>query len=142
MEEFYVENSKLIVRCPECNEIVKFEINYENFCVSIECKNGHNKNNLSHGEFARNYIKSCQIYKSNCYNCFNLLYDELINYKCLICNKLFCSKCINNHVKEAKHNSKIKFFQQYQICTKHNQKYSFFCEECKIIICEKMSNIT
>ena len=137
MELFYVENTKYIAKCPECSEIVKFEINYENFYISVECKNGHNKNNLPYEEFEQNYIKPSQIYTCNCYNCFKLINDENINYKCQNCDKLFCADCINVHMQKTKHNSKTRFYHQYQLCQKHNQKYSLFCEVCKLNICNK-----
>ena len=137
MEVFYVENTKYITKCPECSEIVGFKINYENFTVSVECKNNHNKENLSYNDFEDNYIKSSQIYKSNCQSCYKLLNDNNINYKCQICNKLFCSNCINNHINENNHYFVINFIQQYKICDKHNEKLSFLCQNCKKYICNK-----
>ena len=137
MELFYVENTKYIVKCPECSEIIEFKINFENFTISVECKNGHNKDALSFEYFEEQYIKPSHIYRSNCYNCYKELKDENDNSKCKICNKLFCQKCIKLHTQDTKHNSTIKFIQQYQLCQKHNQKYSFYCENCKSNICEK-----
>ena len=46
MSDFYVKNTGYIVKCPECLEIIKFDINYESFCVSVECRNGHNKKDI------------------------------------------------------------------------------------------------
>ena len=137
MELFYLENTKYIAKCPECSEIVLFKINYENFTVSVECKNGHNKKDLLYNDFEDNYLKPSQLYKCNCNKCFKLIRDDCINYKCNICNKLYCSNCINNHSKETNHNSNIKFIQKYQLCSKHNQKYSFFCQNCQNHFCEK-----
>lgn len=140
MEEFYIKNNRKITICPECSEIINFELNFENFSVSIKCKNGHNKTNISYDDFAKNYIKPSQIYKCKCFNCFNVLYEQLTNYKCNECNKLFCSICIIEHMQKTKHNSKIKFIHKNQLCQKHNQKYSLFCETCRINICEKCKN--
>ena len=55
MEIFHLENKKYIVTCPECSEILKFEINTNDMSVSGECKNGH-------------YIKdkSIEYFKNNC----------------------------------------------------------------------------
>jgi hypothetical protein len=140
MEFFYVKNTKYIPKCPECSEIVGFKINFENFSISIECRNGHNKDKISYTEFQESYIKPSQIYINNCYNCFKSINDENNNYKCNICNKLYCSNCINRHIKESKHNSKIKFIQQYQLCQKHNQKYTMYCQNCKKNICDKCAS--
>lgn len=140
MELFYLENTKFIAKCPECSEIIKFKIDFENFLVSVECKNGHNKGDLLYNDFQDNYIKSSQLYKANCHQCFKYLNEDKNNYKCQICNKLFCSKCIKKHTIETAHNSLINFFHQYQLCQKHNQKYSYYCQNCKNNICDKCKN--
>ena len=137
MELFYVENTKKIPKCPECSEVVGFQINYENFSVSVQCKNGHNKDKIPFSNFENNYIKSSQIYQSKCHNCYKLLNENKNNYKCQVCNKLFCSLCINKHNKEKKHFNNVKFIQQYQMCNNHNEKYSFLCKNCKTYICNK-----
>ena len=136
MELFYVENTKYITKCPECSEIVGIKINYDNFSVSVQCKKGHSKNELSYNEFEDKYIKPSQLYKSKCNYCVKLLNDDTLNFKCKICNKLYCPNCINNHIKETNHNSE-QFIQKYQLCEKHNQKYNFYCEPCKMNICDK-----
>jgi len=140
MELFHIDNTKYIVKCPECSEIAGFKIDFEKFLISVECKKGHNKVNIPYDEFKLKYIKPSQVYWCNCNKCFKLLNNENINYKCKICNKLFCPNCINNHKKETKHSSAIKFYQDYQLCQKHNKKYSFFCEDCKISLCDKCKN--
>ena len=140
MEFFYVENTKYIPKCPECSEIVGFTINYENFSISVKCRNGHNKEKIPCREFQENYIQSSQIYINYCFNCFKAINDENNNYKCNTCNKLYCSNCIDRHMLEAKHNSKIKFIQQYQLCQIHNQKYSLYCQNCKANICYKCNS--
>ena len=137
MEFFHIDNTKYIVKCPECSEIAGFKIDFEKFMISVECKNGHNKVNIPYEDFKFKYIKPSQIYWCNCNKCFKSINNESINYKCNSCNKLFCPNCINNHQKETNHSSIIKFYQDYQLCQKHNQKYSFFCEVCKISLCVK-----
>ena len=140
MEFFHIDNTKYIVKCPECYEIAGFKIDFEKFMISVECKNGHNKVNIPYEEFKLKYVKPSQIYWCNCNKCFKLLNNENINYKCKTCNKLFCPNCINIHKKENNHSSAIKFIQDYQLCQKHNKKYSFFCKDCKISLCDKCIN--
>ena len=137
MEIFYLENRKYVARCPKCSEIVRFKINYENFTVSVECKNNHNKEDLSYDNFEENYIKSTHKYYGNCQYCYNLINDNCPNYKCQICNKVFCPNCVNNHIKEKNHYFTIKFEQQYKICDKHYENYTFLCKNCKTYICYK-----
>ena len=135
MEVFRIQNSKYIAKCPECSEIIKFNINYEKYTISVECKNGHNKNNINFQEFNENYIKDSQYYSLYCYNCFNIVKDTN-NYICRDCNKLFCQCCIDNHMRNNDHKTKINFIQQYQLCSYHNKKFSFYCNFCKINICD------
>ena len=139
--EFNVENSGYIAKCPKCSEIIKFTIDYNNFCINVKCRKGHNKKNISFKNFDNNYIQSTNIYKSNCSRCYNIINDDSINYKCQICNKLYCANCINKHSKEFKHNNIIKYFYEYQLCKKHNQKYSLFCEICRENICLKCKEL-
>ena len=35
-----------IAKCPECLEIIGIKIKYDNFILSVQCKNGHNKDEL------------------------------------------------------------------------------------------------
>ena len=136
MELFYVENTKYITKCPLCMEIVGIKINYDNFSVSVRCKNGHNKDDLSYNDFEEKYIKPSQLYKCKCHYCFKLLNDDIINFKCQKCNKLYCPSCMNIHFNETKHISDT-FIQKYQLCDKHNQRYNLYCESCKTNICDK-----
>ena len=140
MEFFHIDNTKYIAKCPECSEIIGFRIDFDKFLISVECKNGHNKEKIPYDIFEEKYIKPSQIYWCNCNGCFKLINNESINYKCKTCNKLFCPNCINNHKQETNHNSAIKFYQEYQLCQKHKKKYSFFCEVCKINLCDKCNN--
>ena len=137
MEIFNVKNTKYLPLCPTCGEIIKFNINYINFTVKVECRNGHKKSNIPFDIFNKTYIKNSNYFKCYCYSCFNTLYDEDLNYICQICNKLFCNKCINIHKQEESHDSKIKFIHEYKLCQKHQKNYSLFCETCKIFLCSK-----
>ena len=140
MEFFAVDNTKYAPKCPKCSEIIKFKINLNNFTISFRCPKGHSRQNISLMSFNRNYIKSSQTYKINCSNCFNSLEDNNKNYKCEICNKIYCPSCIKSHNKKMKHNSKSLFIYKYQLCNIHNQKFSSFCETCKTNICPQCKN--
>ena len=141
MEQFYLNNSKYIASCPKCKESIKFNINYDDFSFSVECKNGHIQKNVHFKNFEEIYIQQSQMYKSKCFNCYKEINDNSINYKCEKCNKLFCNNCINKHEKTTNHNSKSKFVHQYLLCQKHQEKYLFFCDECKKNICNKCKDL-
>ena len=137
-----INNSSYIPKCLKCGEIIKFKLNYEKLCISVECMKGHNIRYLPIEDFKINYIKKSNIYKCKCFNCFKIIndIDNSNDYKCQICNKLFCQICITKHNKKEKHYSKIKFIEQNKICKNHNKIYSFFCETCKINICKDCKN--
>ena len=100
MEFFHIDNTKYIIKCPEYSEITGFRIDFEKFLISVECKNGHNKENITLNDFKTKYIKPTLVCRCNCNKCFKLINNENNNYKCKTCNKLFCANCINNHNKQ------------------------------------------
>ena len=141
MELFVVEGNHYIALCPTCSEVIKLKINYDNFCISVKCPKGHNNQNISHKIFEENYIKPIQTYLYSCYRCNRKINNTEMNYKCGICNQLFCQKCINKHIAELKHNTKNIFMPKEQLCLIHNKKYTLFCQTCKINVCENCINL-
>ena len=89
MEFFEVEGIHYIALCLICSEVIKFRINYDNFCISVKCPKGRNNQNISHKIFEENYIKPTQIYLYSCYRCYKKINNMVMNYKCRICNQLF-----------------------------------------------------
>ena len=136
MEVFHVNNEKYMPKCPKCSNIVRINIDYNTFNVSADCKECHNIKYLSSTTFYQDYIKRSLSYKYACFKCFNNLRDDSINYKCQICNKLYCPYCITSHEKETEH-TKVKFIQKYELCKMHNQKYYFYCGKCRTNLCLK-----
>ena len=137
MEIFHLNNKKYIVICTECSEILKFEINLKTMNACGECKNGHILKDKSIEYFYNNCIKSSNEYINNCYNCYEEINNDLNNFICLKCNKLFCSKCINLHKVKEKHNIRRNFIRQSHLCQKHEMKFLWYCETCEINLCEK-----
>ena len=137
MEIFHLENKKYIVVCPECSEILKFKINTENMTVSGECKNNHILKDKTIEYFKNNCIKSSNEINNKCFNCYELLDNNFNNFICLRCNKLFCGNCINKHINNDKHNIRKNFISNLRKCEKHERKYFWFCETCKINLCEE-----
>lgn len=142
MGDFYIMNDKYIPKCPECFEIIKFQLNFEKCEISIECRNGHNKEGITKEEFYKEYMTKTQLYKNKCSNCFQTLNDEMPNYICQICKKIYCSKCFMQHFQKTSHNQKNNFFHQYLLCKEHNQKYINYCEKCKKNICNKCKELS
>ena len=137
MEIFHLENKKYVTSCPECSEILKFKIDKKTMSISGECKNGHSVENETIEFFINNCIKSTNEYYNKCYNCYELINDEFNNFICLRCDKLFCKNCINIHKQKEKHNIRKNFITDSHICRKHERKYLWFCETCRINLCQE-----
>ena len=137
MEIFHLENKKYIVTCPECSEILKFEINTNDMSVSGECKNGHYIKDKSIEYFKNNCIQSSDQYNNKCYQCHEFINSNLNNFICLRCQKLFCDKCLILHNRKEKHNIRNYYINSDRLCAKHNRKYLWFCEICKMNLCEQ-----
>ena len=132
MEIFRIENKKNNVFCRECNQILKFNINHERFEVEGICKNRHIFNNISFKYFIDNYILYSSSKTFNCCKCFT---NNENNIFLCQCDKIFCSNCIKSHLKEEKHRIK-KYKNEINICDVHKKANKFFCDFCKLDICE------
>ena len=137
MEIFHLTNKKYIVSCPECSEILKFEIDPSTMSVSGECKNGHIMKNKSIEYFYNNCVKSSNEYNNKCYYCYEEINDNFNNFICLRCNKLLCGKYINIHKRQEKHNIRRNFISQSRLCQKHERKFLWYCETCKLNLCDE-----
>ena len=82
---------------------------------------------------------SCAIYY--CYQCQLEINNDLINYICDNCNKIFCINCYNIHSKEINHQNKSIFNNINLLCSIHNLKKYYFCKYCKKNICNECTNI-
>ena len=137
MEIFHFENKKYIAVCPECNEILKFEINTNNMGISGKCKNGHTFHDKSVEYFTKYCIRSSNDYNIKCHNCYEIIKDDCYNFICLRCQHLFCQKCISLHNRKEKHNLRKNYINTKYLCPQHNKKYKWYCETCKINICSE-----
>ena len=133
MEHFNssIMKSKEVI-CPKCNDYSK--IHFDDYQISIKCKNGHLIENLTFVEYenTQNYDISkifcelCnQINKSNTYN--NMF------YRCISCKINLCPICKVKH--DNSHNI-INYDQKGFICENHNDNYSSYCKNCKINLCK------
>ena len=118
--------------CPECGEIAKISI--KNYKISIyDCKNGHKINNLSFNEFED--AQKVDLSKIICNQCKENNKNNTYNrefFKCLNCNMNICPFCKEKHNKI--HNI-INYVDKNYICSKHNEKFSKYCNDCKMNIC-------
>ena len=120
------------VICPKCNDYSK--IHFDDYQISIKCKNGHLIENLTFVEYentqkydiSKIFCELCKkINKSNTYN--NMF------YRCISCKINLCPICKAKH--DNSHNT-INYDQKGFICENHNDNYSSYCKDCKINLCK------
>jgi len=126
-----IKEAKEII-CPECKESILLKI--DEYRLSMyNCKNKHKIENKSIKEF--NNIQKIDELKIICDICninnkYNTYKNEM-NY-CLICKKIICPLCKlkhdNNHII-------VKYEDRNIICSKHNEKYVKYCNDCNINLC-------
>ena len=129
-ENILIKSKNII--CPECKENIKMDIKDYKINLS-ECINRHNIENILLNEFGKS--QEIDLREIKCDICNNnnksISYNNTFN-KCFTCNKNICPLCQINHDKEHKI---INYDNKYYICSKHNDNYISYCEECKINIC-------
>lgn len=140
MKLFQLENNyNYTAKCPDCPSLLKFNIDKTNLMINGECKTGHIIKNITPAKLF-DLIKNTYFFKNYCYKCQSIINEDLQNYICSNCDKLFCIKCINSHTKENKNKQTI-FNSNNRFCALHNMKNEFFCECCKIHICQECKSL-
>ena len=120
---YYREKSKYTVKCPNCDDLLKFNIDLNNLNIIGQCKKGHYFNDIIFNNFEDAYIKKTDVFKSK--------YEELkpgekeTNYTCHKCKKSFICSCNENN------NNKSDI-----ICTIHGLNYDYFYNNSKIFLCQ------
>ena len=130
------ENTNIIqskdIICPICKEICKYEIK-EHKIKLYDCKNGHIMTNIKLNEFIS--LQNIDISQIKCDNCKNISKSKTYNnefYKSLECNMNLCPLCKSIH---DKNHSIINYDDKNYICSKNNEMYVKYCEDCKIDLC-------
>ena len=131
----YIKSEQII--CPECKEKIIIKIN--DYLISLYgCSKGHNFKNL----FLDQYEKTQKVNLSQLI-CFNHkeknkgnTYKNLL-YRCISCEKNFCSICKDNHDKT--HNIGNYDEKEYK-CIKHDETFIKYCKDCKKNLCYKCKN--
>ena len=140
MKLFQLENNyNYTAKCPDCPSLLKFNIDETHLMINGECKTGHIIKNITPAKLF-DLIKNTYFFQNYCYKCQSIINEDLQNYICSNCDKLFCIKCVNNHTKENNHKQTI-FNSNNRFCALHNVKNEFFCECCKIHICQKCKSL-
>ena len=125
--------SKQII-CPICGEFAKF--NVKNYKMSIYgCKYNHKLNDMNLEEFQNSQL--IDISKIICDKCkdknkYNTFRNEF--HHCFSCNMNLCPLCKSNH--DKKHNI-INYDNINYYCSKHCEKYSYYCKKCKKSVCDE-----
>ena len=130
MIENEVENSDYIEKCPQCNEVLKFSIDHENYILSIECLNGHYIQEFYLEINDNNYIQLISTDKIYCNKCYHQINDNNFGYKCRICKKTVCMTCIIKYNQKRRQENTINFIKAVELGEKNNPRFLFNCEYC------------
>ena len=71
------------------------------------------------------------------FKCRNFGWRDHEFFECLNCKKCFCFPCKENH--DLSHNI-IKYDQKKYLCSKHNNSFIKYCEDCCLNICYLCTN--
>ena len=134
------EENKVIIKskeiiCPECHEPCR--IKFENYKIKLYgCVNSHAKENINLINF--NDTQKIDLSKIICDICKdknkgNSYKNEF--YLCLNCNQNLCPICKYNHEKDNDEHNIIKYDQKFYTCSKHNDMYANYCQDCNKDIC-------
>ena len=125
--------------CPECNENIL--INFIDYKINlINCKNGHNINNISFEEFQN--TQNIDISKIICDICKERNKSTTHKnefWKCNSCSKNLCPLCKDSHKKKEKEHKIINYSLKDYICKKDNINYTKYCNQCQKNLCMQCS---
>ena len=128
--EFYIP----VCNIDDCNGILKLDFDLNNFTFNYKCENNkaHIGENISIENFEKFHIKKKRI--NNCSKCSLNLENEW-EYKCYICDKLYCPMCLfdDEHIKFGSNLISRKFNK----CQLHNYAKNNYCIDC----CEHMCDL-
>ena len=118
--------------CPKCKEPCRFTI--DNYKIKLfDCIHNHVTSDIKFDDFYK--TQKIDIPDIKCDSCKNINKESSNNnefFECLNCKETFCFLCKQKH--ELNHNI-IKFYQRNYICSKHNNIFTKYCEDCRINIC-------
>lgn len=120
--------------CPECAsvpEIVKLMVDTNE--IEIKCKE-HGKRRMFLKEYFKNEFKHlyCKSLCSVCQKCQETV-PELFKF-CYDCRKIFCTKCIKDHL----HKSLVNVNEVNNRCSRHfDKKSKYYCKKCDVNVCNE-----
>jgi len=128
--DFYIP----VCNIDNCNGILKLDFDLKNFTINYKCEKNkaHIGENISIENFEKYNIKTKRINK--CSKCsLNLEIDW--EYKCNICNKLYCPMCLfeDEHIKPG---SDDYISRKFNKCQLHNYAKNNYCIECAEYMCD------
>ena len=126
---YYREKSKYTVKCPKCDDLLKINIDLNNFKIIGHCKKDHYFNDILFNNFENDYIKNTDLFRSK--NGELEPGEKESNYTCHKCKKSFCCTCKDNNDTLIDNIKKSN-----NQCTIHDLKYDYFYNNSKIFLCQ------
>ena len=123
-------NNLKTILCPECNNLVNFNIS-ENKIILDNCKNNHKNIIYDFNEFIESQISNYS--KIICDICKNNISYYKKFYFCK-CGKYICPLCCEKHHPNI---LKEEINELYNKCDIHQMKFTSYCNDCHINLCPK-----
>lgn len=128
----------VIMECPECKKFPKFKISSPSL-LSYECECSQ-KGQSKEIKITDLFEKFIQKTNEKCNNHPSIPSNSF----CQICNKFFCSECLNEHNREEKngeHEITHTFIDKKTFCSSHkNELAEYYCLNCRLHICSNCLN--
>ena len=131
--------------CPLCKDKNKedvfplIKINIKSIRVYSVCKGGH-FNDYDIKDFYKTFTDQRLERKEDiCSLCGkeNEFPDEIVYRFCYNCKSILCRRCEKQHKAEfSEHKIYNEFINENSTCLKHNKRFSKFCNDCLINLCE------
>ena len=138
-----LDNTNIIksndIICPRCKETCKFFFDVDHQRISLyDCKNRHKTENIKIKEFDN--TQKIDLSKIRCGKCKNKNKAETFNnefYFCFKCKMNLSPLCKLTHDKT---HIITDYDNKKYICSKHNEIFFKYCEDCKIDLCLSCTN--
>ena len=136
MNELKGKNKNSVFICPKnCNYIPEIEYSYELFNPLIKYKCHHQSHEFIEDKMKLGDFLQRTSFNIQCFLCKFLIIDKEFIYSKN--NKMFYHiNCLKNS-RNIKNNEYIKVDSNYlfNYCLNHNNKFVFYCKECKLSLC-------
>lgn len=128
-------NKNYPIRCPNCSEISRLNIDLKKISFSTICDNLHKYEYNSFDSFFKNSYKILD--DLICHDCKKSKGEYTKLSRCNKCYLFICSDCKAKHFESTNHSNYIELEKIDKYCPKHSELYRYYDTDKKINLCER-----